>query len=140
MLVKILLGSQVLWGQCVNVNGRPLPKSKALEVFSQRVFIYLLAFLLSSSCKGSIGQERKLLKSFLFLIETENQKGSCHKSWWRTLVTLAVCTIVSFQRCISLLEATGFFVLGHVLLKEDKFTRQLLRTRLAASFQSDGGT
>lgn len=81
MLVKILLGSQVLWGQCVNVNGRPLPKLKALEVFSQRVFIYLLAFLLSSSCKGSIGQERKLLKSFLFLIETEKQKGSFHKSW-----------------------------------------------------------
>ena len=84
------------------------------SIFKKRtkVCICLLAFLLCSSCKGSTRQERKLLRSFLFLTETEKQKGSCHKSWWRASVSLAVCSTESFQRRISLLEATGCFVVG----------------------------
>lgn len=71
-------------------------------------------FLLCSSCslKGSTRKKKKLLRSFLFPTETEKQKSGCHKSWWQVLASLAVCSTVRFQCCISLLETTGRFVLG----------------------------
>lgn len=107
-----------------------------------KVCICLLAFLVCSSCKSISRQERKLLRSFLFLTETEKQKSSCHKSWWRASVSLAVCSTVSFQCCISLPETTCCFVRSGscLLLRERAVTRQLLKTRLAGSFQMGGGT
>lgn len=53
-----------------------------------KVCIYLLAFPFHSSCKGSIRQERKLLRSVLILKEAGKQEGT----YLAESIYLSVCS------------------------------------------------